>query len=67
MASTTFDFPQPFGPTMALMPLEKMSFVLWGNDLNPKIVMELSRISCVFKSEFQTFFILPNRNIWRTG
>ena len=34
-ASTTFDFPEPLGPTMAVMPGSKFSVVAEANDLNP--------------------------------
>src|SRR5207244_10353218 len=35
-ASSTFDFPQPFGPTIAVMPSWKLKTVLSANDLKPK-------------------------------
>lgn len=34
-ASTIFDLPQPFGPTMDVIPLSKETFVLWAKLLNP--------------------------------
>src|SRR5437868_11092011 len=34
-ASSTLDFPQPFGPTIAVMPSWKLRSVLSANDLNP--------------------------------
>ena len=37
----TFDFPQPFGPTITLTPGEKTSEVRSGKDLKPLIVIEL--------------------------
>jgi len=36
-ASTIFDFPDPFGPTIALIPLGNCKIVLSANDLNPLI------------------------------
>src|SRR4249919_1663256 len=38
MASTTFDLPDPFGPTTHVMPGSKRSVVLAANDLNPRRV-----------------------------
>src|SRR5215510_15681412 len=35
-ASTTFDFPQPFGPTMAVTLWGKVNSVLSANDLKPR-------------------------------
>ena len=37
MASTTFDFPQPFGPTIAQIPAGNASWTASGKDLNPAI------------------------------
>ena len=34
-ASTTFDLPQPLGPTMEVIPGVKSKSVLWAKDLNP--------------------------------
>src|ERR671918_212747 len=34
-ASSTLDFPQPFGPTMAVIPSWKLKVVLSANDLKP--------------------------------
>src|SRR5437764_1348525 len=34
-ASSTLDFPQPFGPTIAVTPSWKLKTVLSANDLNP--------------------------------
>src|SRR5436305_1656656 len=34
-ASSTLDFPQPLGPTMAVMPSRKLRIVLSANDLKP--------------------------------
>lgn len=34
-ASTIFDLPHPFGPTMDVIPLSKETFVLWAKLLNP--------------------------------
>jgi hypothetical protein len=38
MASEIFDFPQPFGPTMAETPGRKFKEVLSAKDLKPKRV-----------------------------
>ena len=38
MASDIFDFPQPLGPTMAVIPGSKFSDVLSANDLNPTVL-----------------------------
>src|ERR1041385_3297873 len=38
IASATFDFPQPFGPTIAVMPGKKLSVVLSAKDLKPRTV-----------------------------
>src|SRR6266568_3089789 len=35
-ASSTLDFPQPFGPTIAVTPSWKLKTVLSANDLKPK-------------------------------
>src|SRR6266513_3225956 len=35
-ASSTLDFPQPFGPTIAVMPWWKLKIVLSANDLKPR-------------------------------
>src|SRR4029450_4325249 len=35
-ASSTLDFPQPFGPIMAVMPWWKLKIVLSANDLKPR-------------------------------
>src|ERR1700683_3763820 len=38
MASTTFDFPQPLGPTMHVIPLPLNAMLVFSqNDLNPNI------------------------------
>src|SRR4249919_2204257 len=37
-ASTTLDFPEPFGPTTQVMPGSKLSVVADANDLNPRRV-----------------------------
>lgn len=34
-ASTIFDLPHPFGPTIDVIPLSKETFVLWAKLLNP--------------------------------
>ncbi|EKD27199.1 MAG: hypothetical protein ACD_79C00815G0001 [uncultured bacterium] len=38
IASTTLLFPQPLGPTKAVIPLLRMISVLSANDLKPSIV-----------------------------
>src|SRR5947208_17023697 len=38
IASETFDFPHPLGPTIAVTPGWKLSEVLSANDLNPRTV-----------------------------
>jgi len=38
-ASTTLDLPEPFGPTMQVMPGSKFIVVADANDLNPRSVM----------------------------
>ena len=38
------DFPQPFGPTMAVIPGRMRTSVRSANDLKPKSVMPWSRI-----------------------
>ena len=35
IASTTFVFPQPLGPTMAVIPASNFKLTLFANDLNP--------------------------------
>ncbi len=48
MASTTFDFPQPLGPTMQVVPLPlKVTVVRSQNDLKPMIstFRSLSKVS----------------------
>src|SRR3954471_14759360 len=37
-ASTTLDFPEPFGPTTQVIPGSKLSVVADANDLNPRRV-----------------------------
>ncbi len=41
MASTTFDLPQPFGPTIEVIGSGKLIDVLSTNDLKPQISMRL--------------------------
>src|SRR5439155_15299458 len=41
MASTTFDLPDPLGPTITLMPGRNSSVVLSPKDLNPRSVSDL--------------------------
>ena len=43
IASAMFDFPQPFGPTTAVMPLGKSTTVLSGKLLKPDTSMRSSR------------------------
>ena len=47
MASTTFDLPDPFGPTTAVIPGSKLSVVDEANDLKPRMV-RLLRYTQVF-------------------
>src|SRR5580692_2639021 len=44
-ASTTFDLPEPFGPTMHVMPGSNLSVVADANDLNPRKV-RVFRYTC---------------------
>ncbi len=46
-ASTKFDLPEPFGPTMAVMPGENVSVVGSANVLNPNILTCLSFMCAV--------------------
>jgi len=41
MASTIFDLPLPFGPTIAVKLAGKENTILLANDLNPKISSDL--------------------------
>ena len=41
IASTTFDFPHPFGPTIEVIGSGKLMDVLSTNDLKPQISMRL--------------------------
>jgi len=45
IASTTFDFPQPLGPTTALTPREKSITTLSRKDLKPAISRRFSFIN----------------------
>src|SRR4051794_25062116 len=45
-ASTTFDLPEPLGPTTHVTPGSKFSVVAEANDLNPRRVSDLRYISC---------------------
>src|SRR5579862_162002 len=47
MASTTLDFPQPFGPTTPVTPRSNVNSVRLAKDLNPHIS---SFLSCIFPS-----------------
>src|SRR5690554_6825069 len=51
IASATLDLPQPFGPTMAVMPRWKFSEVLSANDLNPKTVRFLRYMTVQTEAE----------------
>src|SRR5437764_14274583 len=42
MASEMFDFPHPFGPTIAATPGTKFRVVLSAKDLNPNAVRDLT-------------------------
>src|SRR5215813_2081025 len=44
-ASTTFDLPEPFGPTMQVMPGSNRIVVVDANDLNPRRV-RVCRYTC---------------------
>src|SRR5215472_5638200 len=44
-ASTTFDLPEPFGPTMQVMPGSNRIVVVDANDLNPRRV-RVFRYTC---------------------
>ena len=44
-ASTTFDLPEPFGPTMHVMPGSNLSVVADANDLKPRSV-KVFRYTC---------------------
>ena len=54
-ASTTFDFPEPFGPTTQVMPGSKLSEVAEAKDLNPLRVI-------LFKYTGATYRKLVARN-----
>src|SRR4051794_29577905 len=43
MASTIFDFPQPFGPTMPVIGLSNIIWVLSAKDLKPLISRDFNR------------------------
>ena len=47
IASTTLDFPEPFGPTTAVIPCSKFRVVEDANDLKPRIV-RLFRYTRIF-------------------
>ena len=48
-ASTTFDLPEPFGPTMHVTPGSKAKAVGWANDLNPLSVTLFRCMRCVLQ------------------
>ena len=50
MASEILDFPDPLGPTMAVMSSPKVRTVLSGKDLNPWISSALRYISTLLSS-----------------
>src|SRR5262249_59091296 len=56
-ASTTLLLPDPFGPTMPVMPGAKSNRVLSANDLNPTSSRRVSMVSefRVWSSEFRVF------------
>src|SRR5262249_48183595 len=80
-ASTMFDFPDPFGPTMAVMPDAKSSCVLSAKLLKPtssrRLSMQLSRKQFVaefariqqlrraFVAEFARIQWLQRAEFWR--
>jgi len=43
-ASPTFDFPQPFGPTIAVMPGSTLTTVFSANDLKPLSAIDSRRM-----------------------
>ena len=48
MASEMLDFPEPLGPTMAVISSPKFRTVLSGKDLNPCISNALRYIACYY-------------------
>src|SRR5437867_9220641 len=54
-ASSTLDFPQPLGPTMAVMPSWKLKVILSANDLKPKSSRDWRciRLGCGQKDHLQ--------------
>ena len=56
MASEIFDFPEPFGPTIAVMPPRNLISVRSGNDLKPCKIRLLRTICHLFIIDS---FILP--------
>ena len=51
-ASTIFDFPEPLGPTTAVMPGSNRRVVILANDLNPLIVSSLTYINFNYPQAF---------------
>ncbi len=63
IASTTFDFPEPFGPTTQVIPGSKLRFVEEAKDLNPFRLM-------LFKNMRRTYrlrLLLPPIYRWHFG
>src|SRR3989344_7598943 len=52
IASVIFDFPDPFGPTIATMPGGNSRLVFWANDLNPNSSRQRN---CIVGSIVQNF------------
>ena len=52
MASTTFDLPEPFGPTTTVTPGSKLSVVASANDLNPLRVRVFRNIGTTLEDSF---------------
>src|SRR3989339_1041171 len=57
IASEIFDFPEPFGPTIAVKFFVKLKVVLSANDLNPCRVRVFKRM-CVIIPEYEKKAIL---------
>ena len=55
MASEIFDFPEPFGPTIAVMPPRNLISVRSGNDLNP-CKIRLLRTMCHLEDKYNLFY-----------
>ena len=59
MASEILDFPEPFGPTMAVMSLRNSSLVLSGKDLNPCISSALRYVGIPLPHSLSRSAVLP--------